>query len=293
MKTTNKILTAAILSGTLLWSCGPQQKTEEVETVEIVEETKPTLTQVWETAAELTTNESVLYDQASGAIYVSNIEGGPSEKDGKGSISIISKTGEILNRNWVTGIHAPKGMGIANGKLFVTNIDELVEIDIATAKIAKRHKVTGAKFLNDVDTDGDKVYFSDMETGKIHLFQDGKITVFAENQTNINGLRVGDDGTVYGLDGEGLKKYNADGTFTVVNSTVTGGDGLIVLEDNVFLASRWQGEIYLVRGNEQTLLLDTKAAESNTADIEFIPGENLVLVPTFFKNKVVAYKLDY
>jgi hypothetical protein len=98
---------------------------------------------------------------------------------------------------------------------------------------------------------------------------------------------------VYGLDGEGLKKYNADGTFTLINSTVTGGDGLIILEDNVFLASRWQGEIYLVRGNEQTLVLDTKATESNTADIGFIPGENIVLVPTFFKNKVVAYKLSY
>ncbi|ERM80755.1 hypothetical protein P872_21095 [Rhodonellum psychrophilum GCM71 = DSM 17998] len=293
MKTKHQLLAAAFLSGTLLWSCGPQQKTEEIETVEIVEKTAPTLTQVWETAAELTTNESVLYDEATGTIYVSNIEGGPSEKDGKGSISIISKTGEILNRNWVTGIHAPKGMGIVNGKLFVTNIDELVEIDIANAKIAKRHKVAGAKFLNDVDTDGDKVYFSDMETGKIHIFQNGKISVFAENQTNINGLRVGDDGTLYGLDGEGLKKYNSDGSFTLINSTVTGGDGLIILEDNVFLASRWQGEIYLVKGDEQTLLLDTKAAESNTADIGFIPEENIVLVPTFFKNKVVAYKLAY
>lgn len=293
MKSTKKLITAAFLFGSLLWSCGPQQKTQETETVEIVEKTEPTLTQIWETAAELTTNESVLYDQESGTIYVSNIEGEPSEKDGKGSISIISKTGKILSRNWVTGMHAPKGMGIANGKLFVTNIDELVEIDIATAKIDKRHIVNGAKFLNDVDTDGDKVYFSDMETGKIHLFQDGKITVFSENQTNINGLRVGGDDTLYGLDGEGLKKYNSDGSFTLINSTVTGGDGLIILEDSVFLASRWQGEVYLVRGEEQKLILDTKAAESNTADIGFIPGENIVLVPTFYKNKVVAYKLDY
>jgi hypothetical protein len=40
-------------------------------------------------------------------------------------------------------------------------------------------------------------------------------------------------------------------------------------------------------------MLDTKEIESNTADIGFIPGENIVLVPTFFKNKVAAYKLEY
>ncbi|MEP0712750.1 MAG: ATP-binding protein, partial [Algoriphagus sp.] len=60
-----------------------------------------------------------------------------------------------------------------------------------------------------------------------------------------------------------------------------------------YVASRWAGEIYFVSGDGETLLLDTKSEESNTADIGFIPEDNIVLVPTFFKNKVVAYKLDY
>jgi hypothetical protein len=98
---------------------------------------------------------------------------------------------------------------------------------------------------------------------------------------------------VFGLDGAGLKKYNGDGSFEILNANVTGGDGLVILDENVFLASRWQGEIYIIKDGVETLLLDTKTAESNTADIDFIPGENLVIVPTFFKNKVVAYKLDY
>jgi hypothetical protein len=38
--------------------------------------------------------------------------------------------------------------------------------------------------------------------------------------------------------------------------------------------------------------LDTNES-SQTADIGFIPEENLVLVPTFFSNKVEAYKLEY
>jgi len=56
----------------------------------------------------------------------------------------------------VKGIGSHKGMGMVKGKLFVNNINELVEIDNATTKILKRHDVTGAKFLNDVSMGGDK-----------------------------------------------------------------------------------------------------------------------------------------
>lgn len=123
--------------------------------------------------------------------------------------------------------------------------------------------------------------------------ENGNIQTFAENQPNINGLRVGEDNTLYGLDAEGLKKYNSDGSFSVINSVVTGGDGLIVIDADTFLASRWKGEIYLIQDGLETLLLDTSGAESNTADTGFIPEDNIVIVPTFMKNKVAAYKLSY
>lgn len=51
-------------------------------------------------------------------------------------------------------------------------------------------------------------------------------------------------------------------------------------------------EIYHVAGNKATLLLDTKAEESQTADIGLDPDRMIVYVPTFFKNKVVAYRLE-
>jgi len=40
------------------------------------------------------------------------------------------------------------------------------------------------------------------------------------------------------------------------------------------------------------LLLDTKAEESQTADIGLDADRMIVYVPTFFKNKVVAYQLE-
>ncbi|WP_439487565.1 SMP-30/gluconolactonase/LRE family protein [Algoriphagus sp.] len=294
MKHQSKLMLLGLSTTLLFAQCNPQKSNEGSTEVVLVEEAKtPTLTKIWETDAELITNESVLYDESTGKIYVSNIEGEPSGKDGKGSISIIDKEGTIVNKEWVSGLDAPKGMGIANGNLYVTDIDQLVEINLESGKISKKYPIEGAGFLNDVAAFESKVYFTDMNTGKIHLLEGGKTSTVAEGHTSINGIAVDSDGSVYGLDGEGFKMIHLDGTAMLINKNVTGGDGLIILGDGNYLASRWAGEIYFIDNEGETLLLDTKAEESNTADIGFIPSENIVLVPTFFKNKVVAYKLDY
>lgn len=297
MKKTTYQLALMLAVALLFWQCGPQQNTGENTSDTVaetsVEETVPVAELLWETPTDLTTCESVLYDQESGNIYVANIEGGADEKDGKGSISVITRDGQITERDWVTGLNAPKGMGIANGKLFVTDIDEVVEIDIASAKVAKRHPLAGAQFLNDLDTRNGTVYFTDMRAGTIHTLESGKISTFAEGQTNINGIRIANDGTLYGLDGEGLKKYDADGSFEIINDVVTGGDGLVIIDDNTFIASRWKGEVFLIQDGAETLIIDTQAEESNTADIDYIPEDNTILVPTFMKNKVTAYQLSY
>ena len=282
------------LSAGFLASCGPQTTVEVTEDIAVIEDVKtPTLTLLWETPETLITNESVLVDAATGTLYVANIEGDPVGKDGKGSISIIGTDGSIITQEWITGLNAPKGMGIANGKLYVTDIDELVEIDIATAKITKKYQVEGAQFLNDTDTYDGKVYFTDMNTGKVHMLDGGVVSTISEGNESINGISVSSDGTIYGLDASGLKRWNADGTTTILNSTVTGGDGLVILGDGNFVASRWQGEIWFMTAEGETLMLDTKAIESNTADIGYNATDQIIYVPTFFKNKVAAYKLDY
>lgn len=293
MKNYLKVSLMGLAASAILYSCAPQKTEEVVE--EIVVETKtPSLTLLWETEASLPTNESVLYDDATGTIYVSNIGGmDPQAKDGKGSIAIIDKDGKIVNPVWVGGLNSPKGMAISNGKLYVTDIDELVEIDIATAKVSNTWKVEGAEFLNDVAAHNGTVYFTDMNTGKVHAYADGSISTVSEGHTSINGIAVAGDGTIYGLDASGLKMWHSDGTFMVANPNVTGGDGLVILGDGNFVASRWQGEIWFASAEGQTMMLDTKAAESNTADIGYNAADKIIYVPTFFKNKVAAYKLDY
>ncbi len=257
------------------------------------EDVEASLELIWETDTSLITNESVLYYPEKGQILVSNINGKPTDQDGNGYLSLLDIDGAIEVQEWVTGLDAPKGMAISNGTLYVTNIDELVEVDIAEGIIKNRYAVDGAKFLNDVSIGQGVVYFSDMTTGKLHALVDGEVLTIAEGLDNLNGLAYNDETRkLYMLNNSGLQVRSEDGSISTINTEVTGGDGLIILEDGVFLASRWQGEIWIIEDGTATKLLDSKG-DMQTADIGYIPEAKMVLVPRFFSNKVSAYKLSY
>ncbi len=256
------------------------------------EKVEPKLTLAWETDTILTTNESVLYNPADGKLYVSNIAGQPTDKDDVGFISILNTDGSVADMKWVTGLDAPKGMAIKEDMLYVTNVDELLEIKMPKGEITTRWDVDDAEFLNDVAIGNNAVYFSDMNTGKLHKMQDGKVKTVFEGLEGLNGLAF-HNGTLYMLSKRGMLSMGSDEKVQSMNDLVTGGDGLVVIDDDTFLASRWQGEIWLIDEGKATKLLDSSADEIQTADIGFIPEQNLVLVPRFFSNKVSAYKLEY
>lgn len=122
------------------------------------------INKVWETLAELKTPESVVYAPKQDTLFVSNIDGKPDQKDQKGFISRISlSNGSITELNWITGLDAPKGMAIYNNsKLYVSDITDLVEIEIANGKITNRYNAPGSIFLNDVAVDNQgNIYVAD------------------------------------------------------------------------------------------------------------------------------------
>ncbi|WP_243664700.1 hypothetical protein [Rhodothermus marinus] len=82
-----------------------------------------TLTPVWEVSDSLARPESALFDSGANVIYVSNINGGPTEKDGNGYISRIAPDGTLLQARWVTGLHAPRAWRSAgDGSTWPTSI---------------------------------------------------------------------------------------------------------------------------------------------------------------------------
>jgi len=48
------------------------------------------------------------------------------------------------------------------------------------------------------------------------------------------------------------------------------------------------------KGGEKELLLDTTVSETfKTADFGYIPETNRIVVPTFFRNSVICFELDF
>jgi hypothetical protein len=82
-------------------------------------------------------------------------------------------------------------------------------------------------------------------------------------------------------------------TVTMVTDSINHADGIAYTGiAGYYLVSEWGGQIYMINPDySKVSLLNTMKDEINSADIDFIPGQNLLLVPTFFKNSIVAYKL--
>lgn len=249
------------------------------------------LEQVWATEQVLETPESVYYHAEEDILYVSNIVGDPSEKDGEGYISKLSLDGEIVEQQWVTGLDAPKGLAMMDGKLYVTNVDELVEINIASGEISNRYTIEGAKFLNDPVVADGKLLFTDMEENKIHVLENGEVNVWKDTDLDRpNGLAY-NNGNVL-VASNGLKEVSQEGDPEVIAEGIDASDGIAVVDNDAYLVSNWNGEVYYIRqGQEKVKVLDTKDQDINSADIEYVQERNLLLVPTFKDNRVVAYRL--
>lgn len=286
-----------LMSGAFFCSACSNTENANTETTEIpvpeLETTAPEvrLEQVWATENVMETPESVYYYAPENVLFVSNIAGDPTGQDNTGYISKLSPEGEIINKEWVTGLDAPKGMAVKDGMLYVTNIDELVAIEISTGTIKNRYPVQNAQFLNDVVLADDRILFTDMNDNKIYALQDGQISAWVtEGLEKPNGLAYVNGNVV--LASNQLQVVNANGENQVLAEGIGFGDGIGVVDENSYLVSNWQGEVYYVtQGTDKVKLLDTKAQNMNTADITYIQDQNLLLVPTFNDNRVVAYKL--
>jgi sugar lactone lactonase YvrE len=272
---------------TVVTACSPTKET--------VQEMKaPTLTLKWESDTVLTTCESVLYDKANDVLYVANISGKPDSVDGVGSIGKLGLDGKVIDAQWVKGLNAPKGMGIANGKLYVADITELVEIDPATGTVTNKYPVEGAQFLNDVTVDGSgKVYVSDSNSGAVSMLENGTVTSFLSDQHGPNGLLSDGDTFLVALWADKtLNTVDASKQVVMKADSIENPDGIEAVGDGGYLVSSWNGKVTYVAPDGRTKeILNTTADGVSAADIEYIAEKKLLLVPTFYKNKVVAYDL--
>lgn len=268
-----------------------QSQTEKIPTI--------TLELIWQTDSIMPTPEAVRYNAEENVIYVMNMGVKPnSEKDGDGTVSKLSVDGEILEMAWITGLNSPKGAQFQNGKLYIADIDEIAVVDMASASVQKTFPSIDPKFLNDLDIDSNgDVYFTDTGSNQVMKLINGEVSTWIKKDSlSPNGVFVEEDRILiisYGL-GEFYAFDKKSGAQELLATGIRGGDGIVAIEEG-YLISTWPGEIFFVpktqRGGDAVMILDTKEAGLNAADITLVPYKNLLIVPTFLGNSVSAYEI--
>ena len=288
--------------------------------------TTSNIEKVWETPAHFKTPESVIYEPNENVLFVSNIDGAPDTKDKQGFISKVSPlNGSIIKLNWVTGLDAPKGMAVVNNTnnslLYVSDITDLLEVDINSGKIINRYNAPGSAFLNDVASDNQvHVYVSDTVTNTIYRLDTKNLGNNSSNNNNAslqvwlqtpelngpNGLYVDDTNNKLIVVSFGAFS-NPGGSIRVVdlqNRTMSGlGEegtavpigGLDGVEADstgryYFVTDNAAGKLFVVNSNGtgyETLDLQRQG----TADLGTVLDQNMIIIPMMQENKLEAFRI--
>jgi hypothetical protein len=255
----------------------------------------PSLTKIWETDTLLIANESAIYDPGTDAVYISCMGNSDDTVDGDGFIAKLRLNGKIEKLHWITGLNCPKGLAMLNNKLLTIDINELVTIDPASAKILSKQTVTSGRYFNDIDVapNGD-VFLSESRTHDIVRYRNEKSEKYysSEETAGLNGVHVqgtrllftGRKGNIYALSADLRTEIFADSCFNA--------DGLEAYGSGFFCSS-WQGKMYyFTPGGNTHKLFDVWPNKNYCGDIEVIESKNILLVPTLFNNKVIAYRIN-
>jgi DNA-binding beta-propeller fold protein YncE len=261
---------------------------------------------VWE-ASGFKQPESVVFDRAAGAIYVSNVNGDAMKKDGNGFISKLGPDGKVVTMEWVKGLDSPTGLALANGKLYAADVDRIAEIDVAKGEIIQRYEAPGSKFLNDLTADKTgRVYASDMVTNSIWVLDGGKLSLLMQDDAldNPNGLLAEDGRLVVASWGKMAPDFSTKvpGHMKVVDlatkkvsalgdSTPAGNfDGVVPDGKGHYLVTDWMsgGLFHVAKDGKPTRLLPLT---KGSADLGVGP-DNIIMIPMMMDGTVLAYKVD-
>ncbi|MGK3963694.1 SMP-30/gluconolactonase/LRE family protein [Sorangium sp. So ce118] len=265
------------------------------------------------------TPESVLHDEERDVYLVSNIVGSPVDKDDSGFISRVSPDGEILDLKWIDGasegvtLSAPKGMAVADGKLYVADIDAVRVFDASDGALIQDIEVPGAGLLNDIAVMPDgAIVVSDsgitIEDGAITgTGTDALVAIDPDGQASRlladpalphpNGVACA-DGEIWVayLGAARLDAFDASGEQRREIALPAGTlDGLVRLDDGRLLVSSWDANaIFEVDPAGGAAPRVSTLAEDlpSPADLGWDRARSRLLVPLFNDNEVVLLDVE-
>jgi len=248
--------------------------------------------------------ESVAVNSKEKAIYVSNINGQPTELNGKGYISKLDMNGNVINKHWLKNLDAPKGMAVHGDNLYIADMQQVHQVSISQARIVKQFKVKEAKMLNDITiSDDGTVYISDLLGGGVYRIADNKISLWFDhaelNHTNgllwkqgeiliaTWGLGMNDDfttqtaGSIYTLNIKSPVLVKVKGADQLGNL-----DGLVQYNNAIYVSDWMTGAMFKIEGGKSSEVITLKPG---LADIG--RAGSILLTPSMHDGQLTAWEL--
>ncbi|RFM27552.1 SMP-30/gluconolactonase/LRE family protein [Deminuibacter soli] len=249
-------------------------------------------------------------------LYVANIgaQFAPLAKDGDGFIAQLDMQGKPVKRLVAAGLHAPKGMAIVQGVLYVTDIDTLKGFKLSDGKLVFQLGFAGADvhFLNDITAkDNHTLFVSETAAGKVFEVQLGSKPSFIQiNSTVINGangltydaahkklyivsLGAGNTPGEIGVMDMNTRPY----AYTTIGSYKGYLDGVALLPGNRLLFTDWVSLEKPVNSTLNILSLNNGTVTTiangmqGAADLLYIPVSQTAWVPVMAASQLAAFKL--
>jgi len=281
------------LSFLFLFSC--ENRIEQAYTQELL----------WTLDSGLVHPESIIWDEEQACYFVSNIGNNESDSTPDGFISKLNENGEIITLKFTNNIQSPKGLCIANKRLYVSALDELLEIDVHNGAILNRYTNADVQFLNDVTHDDTgNVYVSGMRENAIYKLSTSGVfeTWFkSDSLEHPNGVFWNKETLFIGgwgnMDAQNDIKDTISYLFSLNPSTkiltkvspnrIGKVDGIQETNQGVMISSWKAGEIFTLEPNAKLII----KTETSVGDICFLKDKNLLLLPLNFQHKILAYKI--
>lgn len=273
--------------------------------------------------------ESVARDAQSGLYYVSNIGAAlkPTAKDDDGFISQLAPSGEIRKLHFLPAegastLHAPKGVAVIDGTLYVADIDRIVGFELASRKqvfeapIPEKFSEARSPFLNDVTARGDNALFvSASNLGKVFSvsLKSGRYTPVASGIPAVNGLafdaassilyavsfgQKGQPGGLYRID---LARDGNAAEVETLHADIGQLDGLVILPDDGRLLmsdwgdAKWPATFHLYNLQTDTLSeMNAAKGVQGPADFVYSAQANELWIPDLPEGQlqIVHYESD-
>ena len=260
---------------------------------------------LWSLSEGIGAPAGVVYDPRNRELYVSQISGEGDKKDGVGLISRFSPEGRVIKMWWISGLNAPKGLALWKESLWVTDIDEVVAIDVRAGKVRKTIPIEGAKFLTGIAADLKGVlYVGDLLTSRVYRIEHGRVRLFSDDPAleSPGALLMCDDqllvagwgyttdystavpGSIFYLDLKTRKRT------LLCSAPRANWFGLSRQGPNALLAADFNnGRVYRIEhGGRSTCVL---RLPRGCAGITYVPDRNLLVVTETRENRVAAYAL--